>query len=803
MAKAVQVIISNIINKIDRPYDYIYPFDDDPIGKRVIVPFGKSNAPRKGLVMGISQNDELQSLKKIYDVLDQQPIVSSEQIQLIHFLKEHYFISFYRALNCMIPAGMDFKVQKTYCLTGNMVPEKYSQLAEYIGGCKKSPTLDQIPAKYREQLLSALEDGVLAEQIQSKRNLGDLADKMLTLAVSVEHAETYIQNLSARFEGQKELLGLLINQPNISAKEAIYMTGCSASTIHTLSKRGMIHIYFESRARTPYADFQKKYDQRDIVLNDQQQLVYENIVNQLDHGRQTHLIHGITGSGKTHVYMKLIDRVMNDHKSVLFLVPEISLTPQTLSRFYERYGDKVAVIHSGLSMGQRMDEWKKIKNSHTSLVVGTRSAVFAPINHLGMIIMDEEHESSYKSESAPKYHAREVASFLCAQKEIPLILGSATPSLESYRSAQIGKYTLHTITSRYNTLPLPEVEMVDMRSEIQEGNVSFLSDSLKEQLIQTIEQKKQAILFLNRRGAHTAVMCRKCGYVLKCPSCDIAMTYHMANDRCMCHFCSYSVKMMDHCPACGEKHIKMMGFGTQLVEKQISQIIPDVRVLRMDMDTVHNYVSYQTMLSDFAVGKYDILLGTQMVAKGLNLPNVTLVGVLQADMSLYIDDFRAGERTFSLLTQVCGRSGRADQAGKAVIQSYCPDHDVLVYARKQDYLSFYDYEIQFRKAINYPPFCDIALFLISASTHELAYSAASALFSAMEQHAKGDASDIPLRLLRPSVPRIAKINEKYRMQMMVKCRNSQKFRKLAQICMDEITKEYNVQVSIDINPLSF
>ena len=544
-------------------------------------------------------------------------------------------------------------------------------------------------------------------------------------------------------------------------------------------------------------------DDSPIELNEEQQKVFDDIAATLYAGRQTHLIHGITGSGKTHIYMKLMDEVLSVGKSVLFLVPEISLTPQTLSKFYGRYGEKVAVIHSGLSMGQRMDEWKKIKKADISLVVGTRSAVFAPINHLGLIIMDEEHEASYKSESAPKFHARDIARFLCARADIPLILGSATPSLESYRNAGLGKYKLHTLSVRFNTLPLPEVEMVDMRQEMQEGNASFLSKSLKEQLIQTIEKKQQAILFLNRRGAHTSVICQKCGYVLKCPSCGISMTYHSANNRCICHFCSYSIKMFETCPTCGDKHIRMSGYGTQLVEKQLCEVIPNARVLRMDMDTVGNYLSYQTMMSDFAQGKYDILLGTQMVAKGLNFPDVTLVGVLQADMSLYIDDFRAGERTFALLTQVCGRSGRSDKPGKAVIQSYCPEHEVLTFAKDQDYLSFYDYEIKFRKVIKYPPFCDLAMFTVNGTTHELTYIAAGALFKEFEKHAQSDFSDIPLRLLRPSVPRIAKVNDKYRMQMIVKCRNSERFRKLADICMDQIMSEYNVLVSVDINPLSF
>ncbi len=803
MAKIVRVIISNIIKKIDRPYDYLYPFDDDPVGRRVIVPFGKANTPRKALVLECFEAEAEQSLKSVIDTLDETPVISREQIPLISFLKDQYFIPYYRALGCLLPAGLDYKVGKAYCYTGAAFDERYADLVTFVKSKRKAVALDAFPVELRPLIKMAVDDGVLAEQVQGKRVLGDLADKMLTLAVSCEEAEQYLASLSPRFEGQKELLRMLIDHTNVAVKEALYMTGCSVSSVHTLEKNGMIRIFLQPRMRTPYATVTKAIDSSGVKLNSAQKAVYDSISANLDSGKSVHLIHGITGSGKTHVYMKLMDDVLSAGKSVLFMVPEISLTPQTLAKFYARYGQKVAVIHSGLSMGERLDEWKKIRASQCSLVVGTRSAVFAPINHLGLIIMDEEHEASYKSESAPKYHARDVAKFLCAKQNIPLILGSATPSLESYRSASIGKYTLHTIADRFNSFPLPEVEMVDMRQEYQNGNLSFLSDSLKEQLIETLAQKQQAILFLNRRGAHTSVVCQKCGHVLKCPNCDISMTYHSANDRCICHFCSYSIKMYSSCPVCGDKHIKMLGLGTQTVEKQLTEILPEARILRMDMDTVSNYISYQTMLTDFAEGKYDILLGTQMVAKGLNLPGVTLVGVLQADMSLYIDDFRAGERTFSLLTQVCGRSGRAEKVGKAVIQSYSPEHEVLRFAKEQNYISFYDYEIKFRQAINYPPFCDIALFMISADLQQVANKASVALFESLQAHAEGDASDIPLRLLRPGAPRIAKVNDKFRMQMVVKCRNSSKFRHLADVCMDEIMNQYNVLISVDINPLSF
>ncbi len=803
MARIVKVVISNIINKIDRPYDYIYPFEDDPIGKRVVVGFGKANACRKALVMDCFESDEITGLKTVIDVLDQKAAVTPKQIELIKFLKEQYFITYYRALSCILPTGLDFKVDKRYCLvTKDDVPE-YAQLFSLMKQSKKGVSASELTPLQRVQLKEGLEQGLFAEYVQSKRNIGDLADKMISLAVESDEAEQYLQQLPPRFQGQRDILRLLIDCPNVSVKEALYMTGCSVSSMQTLAKKGWVQIYFQPRLRAPVGDFVKGTDLKEVALNEQQQDVYNAISSCFGKGRSTHLIHGVTGSGKTHVYMKLMDRIIEQKQSVLFMVPEISLTPQTLSRFYAHFGEKVAVIHSGLSMGQRLDEWKKIRDAEVSVVVGTRSAVFAPIQNLGLIIMDEEHEASYKSESTPKFHARDVARFLSAQSNIPLILGSATPSLESFYNARNGKYTLHAMTDRFNLMPLPEVEMVDMREETAVGETSFLSTVLRDRLIETIQNKQQAILFLNRRGTHTHVMCQKCGYVLKCPSCGISMTYHAANNRCICHFCSYSVKMLDHCPSCSDTHIKMTGFGTQHVEKQLSQLLPNCKILRMDMDTVTNYVSYQTMLRDFAEHKYDILLGTQMVAKGLNLPDVTLVGVLQADMSLFVDDFRSGERTFSLLTQVCGRSGRSKMTGTALIQSYCPEHEVLRFAKNQDYLSFYDYEIKFRKAINYPPFCDIALFMISAKQQNVSLAAANELFECLQHHAANDASDIPLRLLRPSVPRIQKINDKYRMQMLVKCKNSVKLRKMALESVQEIQSKFNVTVTIDINPLSF
>lgn len=804
MAVIVKVVLSDIVEKIDKSYDYVYPFEDTaPAGKRVLVPFGKGNTPRKGLILESFVSSETEHLKSVLSVLDEQPVVDESRIRFLNFLKEQYFITHYTALNCLLPSGLDYKIKRAYFYIGGDYDEKFEPLMAFLKRQKKALPLEKFPIELQDLAQKAVRQGLLAEQVSGVRNLGDLSEKTISLNVSALEAEEYATGLSARMQGQKDLIYLLLDYPSISAKEAVYMTGCGASAIKTLEKNKIIRIYLQPISRTPYQNMKRVSDFSEISLNPEQEQVYREIHDVLGLGRSTHLIFGVTGSGKTHIYMKLMSDVIAAGKSVLFMVPEISLTPQTLEKFYGRFGDMVAVIHSGLSVGQRLDEWKKIKNLSQSVVVGTRSAVFAPIQNLGLIIMDEEHEASYKSESAPKFHARDIARFLSSEYDVPLILGSATPSMETFRSAENGKTVLHSLTKRYNKAPLPQVEMVDMREEYRDGNMSFLSASLKEQLMQTLENKEQAILFLNRRGAHTTVACPSCGFVLKCPNCGISMTYHSANDRCICHFCSHSIKAPDTCPQCGGEHIKMTGMGTQLVETKLKELFPEAGILRMDMDTVGSYISYQTMLEQFADGKYDILLGTQMVAKGLNFPNVTLVGVLQADMSLYIEDFRAGERTFSLLTQVCGRSGRSEKPGKAVIQSFSPDHEVLNFAKNQDFLSFYDYEIKFRKAINYPPFCDIAMFTVTAVSLNKAFAAANQLFGIMEKRSVTDASDIPIRLLRPSAPRIAHVNQKYRVQLMVKCRNSAKLRALARECMSQVTEEFGVSISLDINPLSF
>ncbi len=804
MALVVRVAIADIVEKIDKPYDYICRIPvDDPVGRRALVPFGNADTPRKCLIVDKFETDDVSNLKTLITFVDDAPVVDSERIDLLFFLKERYFITLYGALKCLLPPAMDPKIRKQYSYAGGAYDEKYRPVVDFCLKKKKPVAPDKFPADLIPLVRQAIDDGVLSEVITSSGLMGDLSEKMISLAVPPEQADGYICDLPKRYQAQADILAMLIDTPIVSVKELMYMTGCGLSSVKTLEKKGLITLFRQSVPREPYGKLPKKIDHSAVPLNAEQQKVVDDIIASMDKGASTHLLFGVTGSGKTNVYMSLIRQTLSRGKSAMFLVPEISLTPQTLSRFYARFGDEVAVIHSGLSRGQRLDEWKKIRDGKARIVVGTRSAVFAPVKNLGIIIMDEEHEASYKSEAAPRFHARDIAKYLCARFLAPLVLGSATPCIESYRAAETGKYILHTLKTRVNHQPLPTVEMVDMREEEQSEGLPVISASLREKIQKAVDHKKQVILFLNRRGAHTMVACRKCGYVLRCPNCGITMTYHSANQRCICHFCSYSVPAVRECPQCKDRNIRMSGVGVQHVEEKLREMFPQVGILRMDMDTVTGYISYHTKLDDFARGKYQILLGTQMVAKGLDFPNVTLVGVLQADQSLYFEDFRAGERTFSLLTQVCGRSGRSEDAGTAVIQTYCPDHEVLRYAKEQDYLSFYKYEIAFRKAVTYPPFCDLALFSIFGKNADLAMDAAKALFSSLEKHAATDAADIPLRLLRPTVPKIERINEKYRTQLIVKCKNSKKLRDIIRCSMAEIRQKFSVNINVDLYPVTF
>lgn len=599
---------------------------------------------------------------------------------------------------------------------------------------------------------------------------------------------------------QQSVIDLLMDVGSANVKEVCTLAGVTESVVNTLNKNGAVTLYDSVYYRKPSKN---KYVQShdEIVLTDKQNEVYRKLSDSAASGEfSTALLFGVTGSGKTSVFLKVIDDVIADGKNVIVLVPEISLTPQTMSIFLRRYGDSVAVFHSALSLGERSDEFKRVKEGKVRIVIGTRSAIFAPLENIGLIVIDEEQEHTYKSENTPRYHARDVARYRCAYNKALLLLASATPSIESYSNALAGKYTLCRLDERYGNATLPKVEIADMRSAKSESN-SAVSPMLADFLEENLKSGHQSILLINRRGFNTFIACNRCGHVITCPNCSISLTYHASNNRLMCHYCGYSEKLRNVCPECSSENVRYSGFGTQRVEEELAQRFPNARILRMDADTTAGRYSHETKLEQFSKGDYDILVGTQMVAKGLDFPNVTLVGVVNADNSLYDENYNASEKAFSLLTQVVGRSGRGEFEGRAVIQTINPDNPTIEFAANQDYCGFYETEIQLRRLLTYPPYCDILAVGFSGTNENTVAMCATSFFNDLvrvntQYHEK-------VIVLGPSSAKIAKINNKYRYRLIIKCKNSARVRKMLHELLVENSKKKefrNITVYVDLNP---
>ena len=557
------------------------------------------------------------------------------------------------------------------------------------------------------------------------------------------------------------------------------------SVLKALEKKGLVEFFDKQIFRNPYAK-KSVTDRSEIVLSDEQRKAYETNKSLLGSGRFG-LLFGVTGSGKTQVYLRLIDEVLKSGKGVIVMVPEISLTPQTLMLFHKRYGEKVAVFHSALSDGERLDEWKRVKKGIAQIAIGTRSAVFAPFDNLGLIIMDEEQEHTYKSEQSPRYHARDIAKYKCAESKALLVLASATPSFESFAAARAGKYSLCVLKDRFGNAKLPRVEVVDMLKERAEGNTGEISRTLLSALMKNKDDGHQSILLLNRRGYNTFASCDSCGEVAMCPNCSISLTYHRANNKLMCHYCGYSVPFTTRCSFCGENDVHYSGVGTQRFEEELSRVLKDARILRMDADTTMQKNSYEEKLSAFRSGEYDIMIGTQMVAKGLDFENVTLVGVLSADKQLYGDDYRSVETTFDLLTQVVGRAGRGRYPGTAIIQTIQPANDVMRLAASQDFEAFYDTEIKMRRIMTYPPFCNICTVSIQGANEGRAANSAMNFSNALKEAVNGKYEDVKVIVLGPMPERVYKVNNKFRYRMMIKCVNNKRFRAM----MSEVFMEFS------------
>lgn len=601
---------------------------------------------------------------------------------------------------------------------------------------------------------------------------------------------------------QQSVADLLLDIGSATVEEIKTLCGVGDGVLKNMEKCGVLRFFKKEKYRNPYADLPAAPKAAEIELSAEQTKAYHTLSAMLDGDGGSALLYGVTGSGKTQVYMRLIDRALQQGKDTIVLVPEIGLTPQVLGLFHQRYGCQVAVLHSGLSIGERNDEYRRADRGEAKIVLGTRSAVFAPLHALGLIIMDEEQELTYKSERTPRYHARDIARYRAGESGALFVMASATPSIESYAAAKAGKYTLCSLEHRFGNAALPQVRTVDMKGELHAGHRSPLSRTLQKQIQSNLDAGKQTILLMNRRGYNTFIACNDCGHVITCPNCSISLTYHSYSNRLMCHYCGYSKPLDNTCPECGSHAVRYSGFGTQRIEDELQALFPAARILRMDADTTAGKFSHQKLFDAFAAHEYDILVGTQMVAKGLDFDDVTLVGVVNADNALYDENYLSHERAFDLITQVVGRSGRRDATGTAVIQTIDPCNPVIDLAARQDYPAFFETEYALRRILTYPPFCDIyGVFFVSEDENAAAL-AAKAFFDTLVLENKEQQQK--LIVLGPSPARISKISNTYRYRLAIKCKNSKSVRNLlmqvlkATVKMKELRK---VQISIDLNPI--
>lgn len=695
---------------LDRPYDYLIPeeLEEKALpGTRVYVPFARGNRRSEGVILALRDHSDYDKLKSITAVLDDKPVLTPEQIKLALFMRERFFCTVFDAVKAMLPAGLWFNSE-------------------------------------------------------GRRRVGDKTLEMARLVISPEDASAIASNKRGRSPQQSNLLELLCSFESLPSRELLQYTGASRQSLKALQKAGLIQLYSREAYRRPEIHVGELEPLP--VLNAEQQRVYEGINALACSGKSgAALLFGVTGSGKTSVYIHLIMEQLKLGKSALLLVPEIALTPQMIQTFSSHFGDDVAVLHSSLSLGERYDEWKRIKSGKAKLTIGTRSAVFAPAENLGIIIIDEEQEETYKSENTPRYNALDIAKFRCAGAGALLLLGSATPDIVSMYKAQKGLYSYFELKNRYNDMMLPEVEIVDMKRELRRGNGGNISSRLREELEENIARGEQSILFINRRGANKLISCGECGYTYKCPRCSVSLTYHSNNRRLMCHYCGFSQWIDQACPECGGT-LNYIGAGTQLVEEEIKQLFPGVEVMRMDTDAVTPVGSHEELFERFKKERIPIMVGTQMVTKGLNFENVTLVGVISADQSLYAGNYKAGERSFSLITQVVGRSGRGSKPGRAVIQTYTPENETIKQAARQDYMDFYQSEIQLRRLQELPPFSELFAMSASGQVEEHVIAACRYIKSRLDDSVGKTGR---ARILGPSPLPVVKVNNRYRYRVTV------------------------------------
>ena len=727
-AVITKVAVSAAPYSIDKPYDYLVPkelLDMAVPGVRVTVPFGRGNRESEGIILARSTGEKHPGLKPLKAVLDREPVLDQEGIALALWMRQRYFCTLFEAVKTILPAGLWYQFREVWHLAEGLDRPAAEEAAAGVkrapavldvlfagGGSAELSVLREACGEEVEATLKALKKaGAVTCETAARRKISDKKRRMAELAVSAEDALALTEAKRRSAPMRYEVVRLLASTGRASAADVCYFTGASMQTLRGLEKAGILTFSEEEELRVP--EVRQVEPGPPIVLNDEQQAAFDSIRALTESDRaEAVLLQGVTGSGKTQVYLRLVQDILKQGRTAIVLVPEIVLTPQMMRKFTSYFGEQVAMLHSSLRMTERYDQWKRIRRGEVQVVLGTRSAIFAPLKNLGLVILDEEQEGSYQSENPPRYHTRYIAKYLCARDRATLVLGSATPAVETAWAAETGVYHRALLRRRYNDHSLPQVTIADLRQEIKAGNPGLIGTELRRELEENLARGEQSILFLNRRGSSRMLLCGECGHVPECPRCSVALTYHSANGRLMCHYCGHSERASEVCSECGGI-MKHVGAGTQKVEEELRELFPEAGILRMDADTASG--GHEKLLGQFEKERIPILLGTQMVAKGLDFENVTLVGVLSADLSLYVDNYRAAERTFSLLTQVVGRAGRGGKSGRAVIQTYTPGNDVIQCAARQDYEGFYQGEIRMRQLRRYPPFADLFTLTVSGA----------------------------------------------------------------------------------------
>ena len=738
-----QVIINSNVKNLNRIFDYNVPSEMQGticVGDRVLVPFGNKKTYEEGLIVGLKENTQykVKDIAKIQEGIK----LTEENIDLAKLMARRYFCNISDCIKLMLPPGT---------------------LNKNIDSRVKDKTLN-----------------------------------FVYLKKDIEEIEEDIENKIIKSEKQKRVLNFLIQNEGIQTTELEIITDITNAVLKALEKKEYIEIIEEKVERNPFLNKDIKPTKK-LKLTEEQQDAFNKIDKTINNNENKEfLLYGVTGSGKTEIYLQLIEKIIQKNKTAIVLVPEISLTPQMVERFIARFGqEKIAVLHSKLSIGERYDQWNKIKNGECKIVIGARSAIFAPIQNLGLIIIDEEHDSSYKSETNPRYNAKELAGYMAKKNNIPLVLGSATPDISTYYKAENNKIEMLKLTKRANESNLPKVDVIDLREELANGNRSILSRKLYEEIEKNLKDKKQTILFLNRRGYSTFVMCRDCGYTVKCKNCNITMTYHIKTNKLKCHYCGHEEKNLTECPECHSKNIKYFGTGTQRLEEDINKIFPEATTIRMDIDTVTRKNSHEEILNKFKNDNIDILIGTQMVVKGHHFPNVTLVGVIAADSSLYIEDYRANERTFQILTQVAGRAGREKLPGRVIIQTYNPDNFAIECSKKQNYDEFYETEIELRKQLKYPPFCDIISIGLTDTDNNKIKNVSEKLYNNISRTIKNEKMDF--NIYKPLPCPIDKIKNKYRWRIILKGKLNNKIIDIINKSIEQVNSK-TTRIIVDTNP---